>query len=290
MRRDYVASEKLQKQLDEYNNTPIVPGDIVDIAGKFLKRSSSRSEKWIESCKVKDVEGNNIIVFNGYNDNDTCIVARDKVKKNTFKIGANPFSTYDFRKKISLLYFSLDGIILMLFKEKLYTQKRKNDESEFTIEFINWNPYVYNNKGEREYYQRDFCWSLKDKQLFIDSIYNHINCGQVLARLRSDRWIKEEGEKEDILYLYDIVDGKQRLHTIYEFINNQFADSYGNYWNDLSEEARRMFENSRTLTFAQMDESTTDQDVINAFLHVNFTGVPMSYEHIEYIKELNKRM
>lgn len=51
-----------------------------------------------------------------------------------------------------------------------------------------------------------------------------------------------------------------------------------------------MFENSRTLTFAQMDESTTDQDVINAFLHVNFTGVPMSHEHIEYVKELNKRM
>lgn len=92
------------------------------------------------------------------------------------------------------------------------------------------------------------------------------------------------------MYLYDIVDGKQRLHTIYEFINNQFSDSYGNYWNDLSEEARRMFENSRTLTFAQMDESTTDQDVINAFLHVNFAGVPMSHEHIEYVKELNKRM
>jgi len=290
MKRNYVASEKLQKQLDEYNNTPIVPGDIVDIAGKFLKRSSSRSENWIESCKVKDVEGNNIIVFNGYNDNDTCIVARDKVKKNTFKIGANPFSSYDFRRKISSLNLSLDGIILMLFKEKLYTQKRKNGESEFTIESINWNPYVCNNKGEREYYQRDFCWSLKDKQLFIDSIYNHINCGQVLVRLRSDRWIKEEGEKEDIVYLYDIVDGKQRLHTIYEFINNQFADSYGNYWNDLSEEARRMFENSRALTFAQMDEGTTDQDVINAFLHVNFTGVPMSHEHIEYVKELNKRM
>ena len=123
MRRDYVASEKLQKQLDEYNNTPIVPGDIVDIAGKFLKRSSSRSENWIESCKVKDVEGNNIIVFNGYNDNDTCIVARDKVKKNTFKIGANPFSSYDFRRKITSLNFSLNGIILMLFKEKVYTQK-----------------------------------------------------------------------------------------------------------------------------------------------------------------------
>lgn len=51
-----------------------------------------------------------------------------------------------------------------------------------------------------------------------------------------------------------------------------------------------MFENSRTLTFAQMDESTTDQDVINAFLYVNFTGVLMSHEHIEYVKELNKRM
>jgi uncharacterized protein with ParB-like and HNH nuclease domain len=38
---------------------------------------------------------------------------------------------------------------------------------------LNWNPFVYNKNGEKERYQRDFVWKLKDKQTLIDSIYQH---------------------------------------------------------------------------------------------------------------------
>ena len=48
--------------------------------------------------------------------------------------------------------------------------------------------------GNKEYYQRDFCWTIKDKQLLIDSIYNQINCGQILVRKRSWQHMKEEVE------------------------------------------------------------------------------------------------
>ena len=44
MRRDYIASEKLQKQLTEYNNKPIVPGDIVDIDTKKVKAINDSNE------------------------------------------------------------------------------------------------------------------------------------------------------------------------------------------------------------------------------------------------------
>lgn len=37
-------------------------------------------------------------------------------------------------------------------------------------------------------------------------------------------------------------------------------------------------------------EGTTDKDVINAFLGVNFTGIQMSQEHINFVKEINKKM
>jgi hypothetical protein len=38
------------------------------------------------------------------------------------------------------------------------------------------------------------------------------------------------------------------------------------------------------------EENATDEDVIATFLGVNFTGVPMSQEHIDYVKEIQKKL
>ena len=47
---------------------------------------------------------------------------------------------------------------------------------------LNDNPFVYDKEGNRLYYQRDYVWSLKDEQLFIESIYNGIECGKIVLR------------------------------------------------------------------------------------------------------------
>ena len=49
MRRGHIASEKLQKQINDFNSQPIVAGDKVNIQGKYLRVSSSRDT---EMCKV----------------------------------------------------------------------------------------------------------------------------------------------------------------------------------------------------------------------------------------------
>lgn len=290
MRRNHIASPKLQAQFDAFNAIEIVPGDKILIAGKYLKTSSSRDKNREETCEVKEIKGDTIVVYNGYDREDTCEVARENCKKDTFEIGANPFTEEKWHGHVRTYNYSLDCIIYKLFREDVYKDKR-NDGTEYNIDIINWNPYVYNKFGVKEYYQRDFVWTLKDKQLFIDSIYNRLNCGQILLRQKSISWLKNEAEKgADTVYEFDIVDGKQRLHTIEQFINNEFPDSYGNYWNDLSDYARFQFEDSRSLTYAEMGEKSTDEDTIKAFLGVNFTGVQMSQEHINFVKEINKKM
>lgn len=289
MRRDHIASPKLQAQIDAYLAFPIKPGDSVEIQGKYLKTCSSKDKSRLETCKVKEVIEDKVIVYNGWHEGDVCEVELKNVTKDTFKIGPNPFPDMDWRRRIRTYNFTLEGIYLQFFKDKVYKEKRK-DGTEYQIELLNWNPYVFNKDGIKEFYQRDFCWSIKEKQLLIDSIYNGINCGQILVRRHSWRDMIKEAESNDVVYEFDIVDGKQRLNTIVEFMNNKFPDSYGNYWNDLSDYARYQFEDSHCFTLAEMEEGTTDKDVIKAFLGVNFTGVPMSQEHINFVKEINKKM
>lgn len=290
MRRDHIASPKLQAQLDAFNAIEIVPGDEILVAGKYLNCSSSRDKSMKEICKVKEVNGDIVVVYNGYHKGDICEVAKENCEKHSLYVGANPFVEEKWFGRIRTFNFNIEGIICKLFKEKQYKDKRK-DGSEYVIDTLNWNPFVYNKNGEKEYYQRDFVWTLKDKQLFIDSIYNRLNCGQILLRQKSFKWMMQEAENgADVVYEWDIVDGKQRLHTIEQFINNEFPDSYGNYWNDLSDYARLQFEDSHCLTYGEMEENSTDEDTIKAFLGVNFTGVPMSQEHIDFVKEINKKM
>ena len=102
----------------------------------------------------------------------------------------------------------------------------------------------FGKNGEKLYYQRDLCWSLEDKQNLIDSIYNGINLGLILIRKRE--WseiekLRKSGETE--LAFNDIIDGKQRLNAIKEFLHEEFPDSNGNFYSDLSTLAQNKFMN-----------------------------------------------
>jgi hypothetical protein len=40
----------------------------------------------------------------------------------------------------------------------------------------------------------------------------------------------------------------------------------------------------------EMSESTTDEEVIYQFLKMNFTGVPQSEEHLNFVKEIGTKL
>ena len=80
MRRGHIASEKLQRQINDFNAQPIVSGDKVNIQGKYLRVSSSRDTEMVQSCTVKAVTDEGVVVYNGYSKGDTCVVASCHVK------------------------------------------------------------------------------------------------------------------------------------------------------------------------------------------------------------------
>jgi len=212
----------------------------------------------------------------------------DVNNRNIRNIGANPFDEkFD---SVRTVAYQLSSVIHSL---DLTNDRREENVRMNGVEVheLNWNPYVYDKDGNKQYYQRYFCWSLKDKQLLIESIYQKIDCGKIL--IRKHAWKKLEalaasGETE--LAFKDIVDGKQRMKTIQEFIFNEFPDMHGNYYADLSIEAQHRFTDHQLFSFAEMPESTTDEEVIYQFLKMNFTGVPQSQEHLDYVKEIGTKL
>jgi len=271
--------------ISDFLKKPIKIGDSVYVRGlgRQDKNSMGNSAEVIDiitntdgSISVSIMEHGSVIKINP-----------DDYERVTNTIGVNVFTTKDMR--IRNFYFDLRGIMsfLSIGTEKTDTYNIKGVD----VDPVNWNPYVVSKNGTNEYYQREFVWSLKDKQNLIDSIYNYINCGSILVRKRSWQEIEKliENGQSDVAFI-DIVDGKQRMNAISEFTTDQFPDSYGNFFSDLSKRSHGIFYTSQLFSFGVMDEDIDDQMIIKQFLKLNFTGVPQSSEHLEFVKSINNRM
>jgi len=206
------------------------------------------------------------------------ITYRDTIRT----IGANPLKKDGIY--ISALSSMISSIVFRLDIEKREYRTGIVIES-IVVEFTNWNPFIYKN-GKKEYYQRDFVWTLEDNQNLIHSIYENIECGKIVIRERSwEELEKLQAAGETELFLMDIIDGKQRLHALDLFLHNKFPDRFGNYWKDLSTRAQRQFQELSVFSFCEI-KNATDKQVIEQFLKLNFCGVPQSKEHIQYVQSL----
>lgn len=152
---------------------------------------------------------------------------------------------------------------------------------------VNFDPYITDADGKRVFYQRGLVWTLEQKQLLIDSIYNGIEIGKFIFRYKSWEDITKQMTETKHGFNFDCVDGKQRLNCLIEFVQDNFQDSYGFYFSDLSAEAQNKFMRYGKLAIGELGENSTDKDVINTFLTLNFTGTPMSADHINYVKSIN---
>lgn len=195
--------------------------------------------------------------------------------------GSNPFC----KEKMRIAFYNQDISALLL--KGGYGRNDDFFEISKRGERINFNPFIIDNEGKKVFYQRELVWTLEQKQLLIDSIYNGIEIGKFLFRYNSWKRLQEEEKETGYGHGFDCVDGKQRFQAILSFLLNEFKDSYGNYWDDLSEFAKIRFLNYSNLSYGELPESATDEDVLDNFLTLNHTGTPMSKEHIDFIKSIN---
>ena len=143
------------------------------------------------------------------------------------------------------------------------------------------NTSIHNILGKKYYfgldmdpdYQRGYVWTQEDKENLIDSIFNNIDIGKFV-------FIHKPISSE---YLYEVLDGKQRITAICEFYENRFPYK-GKYFNDLCVKDQNHFEDYH-VSLAEI-ESADKETVLQYFLMLNTTGKAIDKDHLEKVRKL----
>ena len=125
--------------------------------------------------------------------------------------------------------------------------------------------------------QRPLVWTISQKRELIISIIKDAPIPQMTVIIHTD----ESGEKT-----FKIIDGKQRLSTMIDFINDKFTlilfdKEY--LYSDLPEDIKnvvRMYDIHFDQTYEYYNDLISDEDKINWFRQINFAGTPQEIDHI----------
>lgn len=290
-----VVSKRRQDLIAAKNVSEFTVGESVSVETHILHPDSARKREDLLTCTVLEVLPASLLVIEGdgslKNRTKRSIKKSDVAYRDTWRIGANPFDETE--DTIRMVAFTLESILfgLDVFGDGSCSPEETYDINGTVVARCNWNPFVYDTTGKKHYYQRPLVWSTKDKQLLIESIYQGTSCGKILVRKRGFEELcrmEKLGERE--LAFIDIVDGKQRLAAIRDFILGEFPDLEGNYYGDLSAYSQHLLTDHQLFSYAEMPEDSKDEAVIRQFLKLNFTGVPQSQEHISFVKSLAGRV
>lgn len=123
-----------------------------------------------------------------------------------------------------------------------------------------------------ESFQRHSVWSPQAKTLLIDSILNELPIPKIFIRTKINPKLQKT--------LKEIVDGQQRVRSIVEFANDDFAlnnksENYkGKKYSDLPDDIQQSFL-GYTITAEQL-LNATDDDVIDIFARLNSYTVALN--------------
>ena len=127
-------------------------------------------------------------------------------------------------------------------------------------------------------YQREHVWTRKDKIALIDSIFNNVDIGKFVFVQRNMRVAGK---------LYEIIDGKQRLTAITEFVEDRWKYK-GFYFSELSFRDQHKFLD-HNISYGYL-ENPSKEAIFETFIKVNTCGKPMASKHINHVKHLLKEL
>ncbi len=142
---------------------------------------------------------------------------------------------------------------------------------------IDWNVYLPS-KGKN--LQRDLVWNINQKRELIWSLL----IGRHIPHCAVINTINKEDDHKDI---YLIIDGKQRLSTIFDFIDDKFSIEIDNceyLFSKLPEDYQRAISNYYFRYYVinePWDSRITDEQKISWFKFINFAGTPQDKEHMD---------
>lgn len=274
---------KKQKLIDNFLKSKIQVGE--RIVG--LVKSWSNEEKKT-NLTVIDITDDFLVCRTDRSSKDNINLPFDKVvSRSTFDIGVNP--TDPTSERLQTIQYSLDSIFFDLGLNMKESDFSKSTDIVHGVQVprVNFNPYVLDKNGNKQYFQRELVWKLKDKQLLIESLYLGVDCGTILVKPYSYHYIEKlvkNGETE--LAWKDVIDGKQRLHALLDFLDGKFKDIHGNFWGDLSATAQNKIMSSQQFKYVQLPEDSSDEIVLKQFLRLNYAGVPQSKDHLKSVSQM----
>ena len=131
--------------------------------------------------------------------------------------------------------------------------------------------------------QRDFCWTLEQKQEYILSRLKRIAVTKISIVLDDD-------DPKNVVM--QVIDGKQRLSTLIDFYKGGFSISYqgGEYFfNDLDSVLKShitSYDLTYDVAYDYDNGKITDQQKIDWFMIINYTGTPQEKSHFDKINKL----
>lgn len=126
---------------------------------------------------------------------------------------------------------------------------------------------------------RDFVWTEQQKSDLIVSILKDIPIPPLSVIVHEH-------------FQFQVIDGKQRLGAIMGFLKGEFPIIFNNekyYINDLDKDAKRRVQNYTIIAdvaYEYDDELISDDEKIQWFLYVNYSGTPQNSEYLSQIKNL----
>jgi uncharacterized protein with ParB-like and HNH nuclease domain len=123
-------------------------------------------------------------------------------------------------------------------------------------------------------YQREYVWTEKEQNDFLVAFFSEFPFGNISIT------VDEE-------YNIEVVDGKQRLTTLFKFYDGEIGFIFeGNkiFYKDLCDADKRRFSNWTIPTVQLMTDNYKDR--VAYFAAINFTGVAQSEAHKEKVMKM----
>ena len=131
-------------------------------------------------------------------------------------------------------------------------------------------------------YQRGSVWTDDDRELLLETIFMGGEIGRfVLKNIDMDEWHENQN------YLYEIIDGKQRLLTLAAFYEDRFRYK-GYLYSELSKKDKRTFDET-AIAIADL-RNLSKKDTLRVFLLLNRGGKVVSNTVLDHAKELLNEM
>jgi uncharacterized protein with ParB-like and HNH nuclease domain len=138
-----------------------------------------------------------------------------------------------------------------------------------------------------EHLQRPLVWNLEQKRNLIESLLKELS----LPEFHVAQYKSAHSEKTGRDIVFKIIDGKQRLSTIQQFINNEFTfiwDDIEYFYSDFDKMSKYRIDHANLrfkIVYEYDDCLLTDKQLIDWFYMVNFAGTEQDRNHLNNLYE-----